>query len=60
MPPVPPLTPYILKVFVGAGTEIPSFTDVTNIGNAKKMSVSQTASQSDSQAVRQSASKSMK
>ena len=51
MPPVPPSTPYTLKVFVGAGTEIPSFKDVTNFGNAKKMSVSQTASQSDSHLV---------
>ena len=54
MPPVPSSTPYTLRAFVGAGTEIPRFKDVANFGNAKKMSVSQTASQSDSQLVSKS------
>ncbi|CAN0111503.1 unnamed protein product [Ascophyllum nodosum] len=37
MPPVPSSTPYTLRAFVGAGTEIPRFKDVANFGNAKKM-----------------------
>lgn len=38
-PPVPKAAQYAMRLFVGSGTEIPQFTDVTHFGKNKKMSV---------------------
>lgn len=39
MPQVPPASQYVLRVFVGAGTEIPRFSDVAHFGQPKQMLV---------------------
>ncbi|CBN78812.1 conserved unknown protein [Ectocarpus siliculosus] len=36
-PAVPKAAQYAMRIFIGAGTEIPQFTDVTNFGKNKKM-----------------------
>lgn len=36
---MPKAAQYAMRIFVGSGTEIPQFTDVTNFGKNKKMSV---------------------
>lgn len=38
-PAVPKAAQYAMRIFIGAGTEIPQFTDVANFGKNKKMSV---------------------